>query len=53
MKGGESDPCGSRRMDMQACPFGPLLTGIKIYHKFAEVWICRKFLEKSYTKGLP
>ena len=23
------DPCGSRQMDMQACPLGSLLAGIK------------------------
>ncbi len=26
---GVFDPCGSRQMDMQACPLGSLLAGIK------------------------
>ena len=30
---GVLDPCGSRQMDMQACPLGSLLAGIKDYGK--------------------
>lgn len=33
------DPCGSRQMDMQACPLGSLLAGINYIKKDrVEIW---------------